>query len=515
MTKSTLELNPLEIVANVKNAENNSQIRQILINAIGHYVGSPLATSTLRARIRTIIRTPLKDAGLIDPSEICMAIERQIGFQSSVPGANDALENMNDIRAKYQELIATPEAEAVEPEAVEPQATIDATQWIEKAKTLITSDDPHLVALAIMMLTGRRISEAAFVMTFESYDEFSLKISQPAKKPYDPNINYEIPCLVPSDWLELQIERYKLLAKPCLSNAETKKNLGVKPTKAFHDDRYRLNIGSSYYELLEEFINDKAGSDKNDLEATTHKLRSVYAAILKTAKSLTINNYHHSKDEHECMDFVKGCLTHENIGSTVKYGNWVISNIPEYLLNVCRKTYGDLKPTEIKNEPIEKTGIDIKVLYKQLSDSPEALKLLETILKSPDISLALGEVFLAAVDNSKAKIVANLITPRKLQTNLTEEKLEAIIDAFIKHNSESEYKMYLSPAKVRTAYNHIFKISVSYKLTVRIFENYDKDALEQSNRNLSSNDNMKYRKSDNEMIYESLRKYLPEGILND
>jgi hypothetical protein len=389
---------------------------------------------------------------------------------------------------------------------------IDVTEYLELAAKQLKSDDWTDIAIGVAMATLRREVEVCTAMSFQAKDEYTLVISTPVKKRSSGDY-YEIPCLLPADDIEEAVERMRSMVEfercdieICLGNKE-------KANKEFNNS-YKQPLLDRYNAFIREKLDVRASVDK---ENYFHQLRSVGTAILKDAKRKSYKKFS-NKYESECLEFVKGCLVHENISATAEYGGWDVSNIPQYVIDLCNRSYGNV----IKKEDKEVTLInfDIATLQRGLNGNDKAMMLFSEIfnrerLNDPKaLGNALIAVFTQAVkEPEKKNTLLNAITPKSARGYIGSERVEMIVQAMMKHNETAENKIFICESQVRSAYSHIFDEQVGFNLVRKIFEGMG-NTIDDHNKykNLSTTDNLKLRGDKIKSVYESLKEVINNGL---
>jgi len=402
--------------------------------------------------------------------------------------------------------------EAVDqPDEVPPK--LDATKLIQQATQLLSSDNWCDLAIAIALLTGRRQVEVTADMEFLAHDLYTLVISSPVKKKSDGSY-YEIPCLTKSDDIEQAYEKLKRLAD--FPNFKIHKNLGnnIAARRAFNNC-YKKQLLDRYNETFRPLLNIRASVDYGN---PFKELRSVYTSILREAKKESYKPYS-PKHDASIMTFLKGCMTHKSESATVKYGNWDVENVPDYLIEITTKTYGE--PLKIER----KTGmvlvqLDLTTLETLLRENDKAYKLFneQYIDKLGDpvaLSKALVNLFEEAVrEPEKKNHLLAMISPSTRRGDVTTARIASIVSAMLRNNDTSDLKVFITESQVRSAYHHIYGETVNFNLVKNYIESLGSTVDDHNQyKGLDTNVNLRLRGVKIREIYENVRQLITQDEL--
>ena len=146
--------------------------------------------------------------------------------------------------------------------------TLPVDAFIERALSLLGSDEPEQIAIALCALTGRRHTEIVAKGQFSLSDEhdFVLHFHGQQKKRGEP-ANYQILTLVPAQLLLQQFQRFRQM--PSVANLEGLPHNSIE-VRAFHT---RVNT------RVKRYFVDVVPSLERFKSITVHRLRGCYAAI--------------------------------------------------------------------------------------------------------------------------------------------------------------------------------------------------------------------------------------------
>lgn len=461
-----------------------------------------------------------KDKGEIEVknfilSELIFKIERAIGIQDGDAVKTDYPRILENIRiynglkdgeiVLRENLVNEEVVTDGKPDEVEEIVSIDVEEYLQIASNLLKSDEWTDIAIGVAMTTLRREVEVCAAMEFQAKDEYTLIVSSPVKKRTTDKY-YEIPCLLPSDDIEEAIDRMRSMTN--FERFDIQKQLGNKKqaNKEFNNC-YKQPLIERYSSFIREKLNTKASVDERDY---FHQLRSIGAAIYKSAKKQSYKRYS-SKYENQCIKFVSGVLVHESSGATIKYGGWDVTNIPQYVIDQCNRNYGNVVKKLEKSLVLAQ--FDIASLQKGLAANEKALQLFSEIcnperLQDPKaLGNALIAVFTQAVKEPSAKNqLLNAVSTREVRGVIARERVGLIIEAMLKHNADSEYKVFICESQVRAAYKHIYGELVGFDLVRKMFEEMGSTIPDHNQyKGLDKSTNLRLRGSKIKLVYDELK----------
>jgi hypothetical protein len=410
--------------------------------------------------------------GIFILSEMLLNIENATGIQDGNATRDDyprILENIQVyVGGKTGEIIlrAAMVEEAPTVTSTETPVTIDAAKFIALAAKQIKSDEWTDIAIGIAMATARRETEVCAAMSFEAKDEYTLVISEPCKKRGSSSHYYEIPCLLPADDIEEAVERMRAMVN--FERFDIQRRLGnlVQANKEFNNC-YKQPLLNRYNEFMRTNLETYASVDgKNNF----HKLRDLSTSIWKQAKRDSYGHYS-PKYENQVLRFTSGVLVHAGTGATASYGNWDVSNVPQYVVGLTNRSYGNV----------------IKKVEQSTS--------------------------LVSLEPEEHNALLASVSPKPARGVVGSERISLIISAMFQHNGDSEHKVFVCESQVTAAYTYIYGEQVSFNLVRKIFTDLGTTVADHNAyKGLSVASNLKLRGAKIKAVYESLKQIISNGL---
>jgi hypothetical protein len=351
-------------------------------------------------------------------------------------------------------------------------------------------------------------------MEFLAHEEYSLIIPTPAKKKSSGNY-YEIPCLINSDEIEQAYERLKKLTD--FPNFKIQKNLGndKEARKAFNNC-YKQPLLDRYNEVFRPLLNIHASVDYGN---AFKELRSIYTSILREAKKLSYKPYS-AKYDSQIVTFLKGCMVHESESATVKYGNWDIENLPDYLIEITTKTYG--KPLHIEKKPaMTLVQLDLTTLETLLRENDKAYKLfneqyIDKLNDPTALSKALVNLFEQAVrEPEKKNHLLAMTSPSTRRSDVTTGRIDSIIRAMMLNNDTSDLKVFITESQIRAAYQHVYGESVNFNVVKNYIESLGSTVDDHNQyKGLDTATNLRLRGVKIREVYEHIKQLISNDGLS-
>lgn len=386
---------------------------------------------------------------------------------------------------------------------------LDATALINKAETLLNSSNWADIVVGIALLTGRRQVESAVYIKFKAEKEYSLLITEPAKKRGSSVKSiWEIPCLTQSDIVEEATERLNQLASFPTYDFWINFGNDRKAKEAFNNS-YKKPILDSYNFHIRPMLDPRASVN---YETCFRELRSIYGAIVRMTKRL---QYAQDSEKHLGIvaEFLQGALCHKSANSTLHYAKWDVTNIPNKLLEeIPQYRYGMIGVEEIMNETkIIPVTFDLATLQELLGANIAAQRLFDEFfiarLKDPvALSKALFNVFEQATSPNKK--LPTLINPDTRKGDVVETRVNEIIKQAMRLNETNSLdKIYLNESFVQACYTYIYEKSLNFNLVKRVLAEYDPDGYNQK-RGLTQSHNLRLRGAKIRDVYELIKTSL-------
>ena len=331
--------------------------------------------------------------------------------------------------------------ESADSDDIAPPHTIDVSEVFKVAESLLNSDKPQELALALETFTGRRRTEN-FLGDFTADDDFTMLFSGQLKKRTveDSTADYMIVCLHPSDILETVSERIK-----AFDNVKSLYALNNdKSITENCDNRFGTPVKQAFDKYFKDFF---PKSRTANTKGSSHQLRVLYAQVLG---HLYVNK---RGSEAGKIEFIAANLG-DSISNVANYTRFNLINVPEIPLQIGLKTAGQMPKLESKSvTKVKKDGFNMDIFLQHL-DPESQLRFKEDIETNQQLEVILAKAYNQAT-TALNSVRGSTISPRKPDI---ENHLQLCYEAILQYNCDpsNTHKIAITDSVLAKIYERVF-----------------------------------------------------------